>query len=129
MGRIGRKPLESRQLEGPQRGFVSDFRPSNPRIPSSLNSYLHEAIENNFVEIVRILVVDGNADVDTKGGFGDPVLHGAIKKDAVEIVRILVNANADVNAEDRFGKSPLTRAQEGGNSQIIKILEDAGATE
>ena len=41
------------------------------------NPLLHEAIENNFVEIVRILVVDGNADVDTKGGFGDPVLHGA----------------------------------------------------
>ena len=54
---------------------------------------------------------------------------GPNKKEAVEIVRILVNANADVNAEDRFGKSPLTRAKEGGNSQIIKILEDAGATE
>ena len=37
--RIGRKPLESCQLERQQRGFVSDFRPSNPRIPSSLNSY------------------------------------------------------------------------------------------
>ena len=37
--RIARKPLETRQLERQQPGFVSDFRPSDPRIPSSLNSY------------------------------------------------------------------------------------------
>ena len=39
VGRIGRKPLDSRQLEHPQPGFVPDFRLSNPRILSSLNSY------------------------------------------------------------------------------------------
>ena len=33
--------VESRQLEHQQPGFVSDFRPSKPRIPSSLNSYLN----------------------------------------------------------------------------------------
>ena len=44
VGRIGRKPLESRQLERQQPGFVSDFRPSNPRIPSSRNSYLDSCL-------------------------------------------------------------------------------------
>ena len=39
VGRIGRKPLDSPQPERQQRGLAPDFRPSNPRIPSSLNSY------------------------------------------------------------------------------------------
>ena len=39
VGRIGRKPLDSPQPERQQRGLAPDFLPSNPRIPSSLNSY------------------------------------------------------------------------------------------
>ena len=39
VGRIGRKPLDSRQIEHPQPGSLPDFRPSNPWILSSLNGY------------------------------------------------------------------------------------------
>ena len=39
MRRIERKPFGSRQTERQQRGFAPDFRPSDSRIPSSLNSY------------------------------------------------------------------------------------------
>ena len=87
------------------------------------------AIKGNFTEIVRILVNEG-ADVDARDGDGDPPLRRAIFGQFTDIVRILVvDGDADVNAKTADGDLLFTLAKRTRNAEIIKILEDAGATE
>ena len=58
------------------------------------------------------------------------MLYWAIlQDDSVEIVRILVEAGADVNAKDDDGRSMLYWATIGDNLEVTQILVDAGATE
>ena len=45
----------------------------------------------------------------------------------VELVQLLIQAGADVNAVDQMGKTPLHHAAETGNIPLIRILLDAGA--
>jgi ankyrin repeat protein len=44
-----------------------------------------------------------------------------------EIVRLLINAGADVNLPDGEGKSPLRHAQTKGFTPIANMLASAGA--
>ncbi|HMN30652.1 MAG TPA: ankyrin repeat domain-containing protein, partial [Caldilineaceae bacterium] len=44
-----------------------------------------------------------------------------------EVVRLLVAAGADVNLADGQGVTPLSHARQQGYSEIIEILEQAGA--
>jgi ankyrin repeat protein len=44
-----------------------------------------------------------------------------------EVVRLLVEAGADVNLADGDGVTPLAHARRKGYSEIITILENAGA--
>jgi ankyrin repeat protein len=44
-----------------------------------------------------------------------------------EVVRLLVEAGADVNLADGQGVSPLTHAQQQDYQEIITILQSAGA--
>ena len=90
---------------------------------------LNQAIKGKFIEIVEILV-DGGADVDARSGDGNPLLRRAILGQSTGIVRILVvDGNADVNAKTADGDALLTVAKRTRNSEILEILEDAGATE
>ena len=70
-------------------------------------------------------------DGRTKGGFriwGDVPLFDAIEQGDPEIVRLLVEAGADVNAAEGFGgNTALHEAVEQGNTEIVQILVDAGA--
>jgi hypothetical protein len=52
-------------------------------------------------------------------GGGDPA-H-------TEVVRLLVDAGADVNLADGQGVTPLTHAEESGYAEMAKILRAAGA--
>ena len=44
-----------------------------------------------------------------------------------EIVRLLVEAGANVNVADREGVTPLAHAQRGGYAGMVRILEARGA--
>ena len=44
-----------------------------------------------------------------------------------EIVRLLLDAGADVNAEDQNGGTALMRAADNGYADIVRILTEAGA--
>ena len=45
----------------------------------------------------------------------------------VEIVRILVDAGADLGVENGFGKTALEAAKDRGIPENVQILGDAGA--
>ena len=58
---------------------------------------------------------------------GGPALHAAIAKSDLELVRILIEGGADVNARDTFGEPVLHAAITEGDAGMVSLLVDAGA--
>ena len=75
----------------------------------------------------RSLVQDGESNIDFRI-WGDVSLFDAIDWSDPEIVRLLVEGSADVNAaEGSGGNTPLHEAVEQDNGEMVKILVAAGA--
>jgi ankyrin repeat protein len=62
------------------------------------------------------------ADVNAGDGYYSPI-HGAAEKGHVEVAKLLIEAGADVDAQAANGKTALEIAREGGNTEIVKLLE------
>lgn len=75
---------------------------------------------------------DSNGDrlIDVNKGDYDKrtALHLAAGEGKDEVVRLLCEAGADVNVEDRWNRRPLDDAINGGHEKCIEILESHGAT-
>ena len=95
----------------------------------SLTTDLIKAIRGgNLREVVAAL--DAGAPVELHDGKGDPGLPLAIAcfMGHAEIVRELVMRGAKVNLEDNTAPiSPLSMAQRGGRTEVIKVLIELGA--
>jgi ankyrin repeat protein len=101
----------------------------------SLNRFngtgLIPAAERGHVEIVHeLLKTDIKIDHVNRLGW-TALLEAIILGDGGErhtkIVRLLVEAGADVNLADSAGVTPLAHAKQRGFDAIVKILESAGA--
>lgn len=70
-----------------------------------------------------------NRDVEKATiGMSDTPLLVAVKHTGnVEIIRLLLNRGADVNAQDEEGNTAIAIATERGRLDIVKILKTAGA--
>jgi ankyrin repeat protein len=91
---------------------------------------LIRAADRGHVEIVRELL-QTNIRVNHINRIGWTALHEAIilgdgGARHTEVVRLLVEAGADVNLPDKEG-SPLAHAKSRSFTNIVKILESAGA--
>ncbi len=87
------------------------------------------------VENVRILlkaVFDLNAEV-TSGDYSSyypgsyPLLYWAVNFGELEIVKLLIEAGANVNSRGYDGTTALVEAKRKGNAGIVKVLLEAGA--
>jgi uncharacterized protein len=89
------------------------------------NAHVFDAVENNLVDQVEIYLKRGG-DPNVRNKFGwTPLFY---VKDSL-IAQKLLAAGADPNARGEEGSSitPLHVAALGGNSELVKVLIDAGA--
>lgn len=83
---------------------------------------LHYAARNNHANICKILI-DKGADVNATTRAGQATsLHRASLAGHYDIVNMLLNANANILAQDADGRTALHRAVENGSYEIVKIL-------
>jgi ankyrin repeat protein len=85
-------------------------------------------IDGNVLAL-RAMVRDGH-DLDADGGFGAPPLFTAVSFGTPDAVRTLLDAGANVNAEDQWeGQTPLCYAFNSSNPdpRIIRLLLSRGA--
>jgi ankyrin repeat protein len=90
------------------------------------------AAERGHVDIVKELLTRTDVDVNHVNNLGWTALLEAIMLGDggarhTEVVRLLVEAGADVNLADAEGVTPLAHAQRRGYEEIAAILRQAGA--
>jgi ankyrin repeat protein len=97
------------------------------------NKELLEAIETGNVAKVKLILTQ-TIDVNCRGNLvsrwfrSSPTPLGcAVERGSVEIVKLLIDAEADVNAITRGSTTPLLIAVYKGNFDIVKLLLEHGA--
>ncbi|KAJ7545220.1 hypothetical protein O6H91_09G110900 [Diphasiastrum complanatum] len=86
---------------------------------------LWHAKENDLEQLKKLL--RDHPDLATACDYdGRTALHVAACYGRTDAARLLLEAGAIVNAQDRWGTSPLGDAEQTGNSQMIRLLKDYG---
>ncbi|XP_014555224.1 hypothetical protein COCVIDRAFT_39001 [Bipolaris victoriae FI3] len=90
---------------------------------------LHKAAANKSgnLAIVQQLIKHGAA-IDLCDDGGDTVLHHALTGGSILCIKLLVEAQTDVNAANIQGMTPLHRAAARDDATILKCLLDLGAS-
>ena len=100
-----------------------------------LDSYngtgLIRAADRGYVSIVRELLETTATDIDHVNNLGwtallEAVILGHGDEAHTEVVRLLIEAGADVNLADRNGTTPYRHAKRNGYSEIAELLAAAG---
>ncbi|KAF5353830.1 hypothetical protein D9758_010616 [Tetrapyrgos nigripes] len=99
---------------------ISHFPPQEPGYA------LHDAAEDGYLHIVKVLVQNG-ADVNAEGGFYGFALQAAAFWGHLDIVKYLVEKGTDVNAKGGEFGFALQAAAFRGHLDIVKYLVEKGA--
>jgi ankyrin repeat protein len=81
----------------------------------------------NFVRIDRALLVMGFAFALTRIAFADPIHDAARKGDLKKVQEILASDPKAVNAQDKYGDTPLHQAALHGQYKVAEALIAGGA--
>ncbi|KAJ5390643.1 2-5A-dependent ribonuclease [Penicillium cataractarum] len=86
-----------------------------------------EAIRIGNVEELRTILGRNSVEVNTRDPYGRTVLYMAVLADQNEIVKILLENNANPDIGCRCGTTPLSKAAELGNLDVLTFLLQKGA--
>jgi ankyrin repeat protein len=94
-----------------------------------INTALMKASYRGDTNMVELLL-DKGADINAKiiGVFGDTALMNAAVSGDTNVVGLLLARKADINAVDTDGSTALGIAKRMGNTAVVKLLQQAGAT-
>lgn len=108
---------------------VMQYIEINPEIANSLNSHNHSiliiaAYYGQESIINYLLPFSNNINYKSENG---TALAAAVVKNHLEIIKVLLNHNSDVNISDTNGVTPLMYAIMFKNEPVIKLLIQHGA--
>jgi RNA polymerase sigma factor (sigma-70 family) len=92
---------------------------------------LHAALFGKRVETARLLIERGSNVNIGRGGAGWPragwtALHYVAGFGLIELIEILLAHEADLNARDEEGRTPLDVAVAEGQDEVVEILKNVG---
>jgi ankyrin repeat protein len=83
--------------------------------------------ESDGRAVIDVLIQHG-ADINQVSGVGGMTpLHMAARRGTVGIAEALLDAGADIEAQDKNGETPLRRAVNCGQEQLVRLLLSRGA--
>ena len=85
---------------------------------------IHAACYNQIPIAQHLL--NNNADSSKHDDLGFTALHAAVENHHYDMIKLLLEAGANVNAVDNFGNTPLQRASH-QKTEIIQLLLSGGA--
>lgn len=83
---------------------------------------LLSAVSSEHTEVVKMLLETGRVDVKKKNETGRQAIHYAASKGNLEILSLLLQSGASVNARDKYGETPLHRAIQARNAENLVAL-------
>lgn len=72
-------------------------------------------------------LLENGADPDLEDSSGETALHSAANRGEHEVIGLLVAANANIEATDRRGNTPVLRAVMAGQLEATRILLELGS--
>ena len=96
-------------------------------MPPDFNDILQAAKDNAVDDMKRLLSIADGSAVSMCNCHRSTGLHIASVWGSLETAALLLSANADVNAQDIAGVTPLHRAAEGSHHELAQLLVDSGA--
>jgi len=110
---------------------------SNENLPEDLSAKLIEAVEEsvrwfkgNAKKVKELLDLGADPNTvsdDIEDGKSSVLLLASGKWGNPDVVKLLLDARANVNQTDMWGYTPLMRATRGHRLRIVNLLLDAGA--
>ena len=116
----GRSPRERRHR-------ARDLGGSMSQLESSQGERMCKAAAIGDLRSLRTLIVDKGASVNARNCDGRGALHLAAAEGHQDVVEFLLTCRVDVNAQDRWGGTPLQDATRGGHRRVARLLQRAGA--
>ncbi|KAK7396140.1 hypothetical protein VNO78_16934 [Psophocarpus tetragonolobus] len=86
---------------------------------------LAQLVQDGCIDEIREVLEQSDPKwkaVDSVDQNGDTLLHVAISGSRADLVQLLLEFNADIEAKDRSGESPLQAACSGGEELIVELL-------
>jgi hypothetical protein len=100
----------------------------NVKLGREGKTQLHHCAINGFTTSVKRLLSIRNINVNVKDDVsGSTPLHDAAENGHIEIVRLLLQNGAEVNAKSNYGYTPLHCAASHGHIDILHLLVENGA--
>lgn len=94
----------------------------NYKNPTTGVSALATAAAENNVNLIKLLVKNGHADINLPDLMGRTPIFYAIEQNSKEATKLLLSLGADVNAQDKNGTTPLMRATAKDSQDILDML-------
>jgi len=88
---------------------------------------IYEAAWSGNLDRVKVLIKENPDLLHIKSREGYNPLHSATTYNRKKVVAFLIEAGADKNVANLWGKTPFHRAAEMGHLEIVEILLEAGA--
>jgi hypothetical protein len=91
--------------------------------------FMMAVMDGNLADVQRLVGENWHQlDIDeVEPGLGQPPITVAVVFNHVAMVKVLIAAGANVDITDNKGCAPLAHAMQNGNTDLMKILLDAGA--
>lgn len=110
----------------------SSTAPKDDKPVTAADQILCVVAEGNTAALAQLLDIHGNAAANLKSSIGMPMLHYAAFKGEAATAQMLINAGAQVDAEDSgsnlgLGATALYYAAQRGYADVARVLVAAGA--
>ena len=101
----------------------ADIDVKNPVKQTPLNLAAEYGLEG-----MAKLLIERRADIENKNAYGrTPLVGAARERGHINVIRMLLDAGADVNSSDRFGDTALSLAAWRGFQEVVDLLLERGA--
>lgn len=124
--KFGDSPVMVAAMQG-HADIVKDLVDAGADIRTKGWNALHYAAYSGHTEIARMLIE--HADLDAPGPNGQTALILAAGAGRLDVVKLLIDADADMDVEDPDGNTAISLAEKNGHVDVADYLRNEGAVE
>lgn len=125
---ISRKHVNNHNSDIELRSTISSFTILEKEAPSKTDWLLFMQSASNGNTTVVSDLLTSHLDVNIRADDGNTALHCAAFTGHIDVVQLLIQHGADLEAKNRSRRSPLYEAAVGGQAECMLFLLQAGCT-